>query len=380
MNWPTNTASPEYNALVLDAIRSGNFEATWGTITSDAGGHHGEFRVFADALKIEGVRIDVSAELEQQIADLLSCSLMTGKIADLVWLQRAVTLLPSPQPITSSSKGMREHSERIDAMLAKLPPVPKGAIIQTVGKNWIITNDVLQHPGRATNYGWAFPGNQFGGSSWEGCVTGKCRLIQGQGWAHDIKHVDYSQTCVLVARACLVDGQPADLHAVMTSDALAPLVSHQGKMLVLRQPGVVELPSIYAPEVASTASTPFRRVSFEPVPGPGGVGVDRGTDWGAVAGTGLALAGAVGLFWWGLKAMGGAAKHRVLRENPMHYVRYSPRYYRGVKYVIFEMPGGRFEAVFETRSGRTVRVKSTSVKAIEADVKMKINALSSASR
>jgi hypothetical protein len=315
--WPGDTASAAYAPLVLDQIKGGNFEVSWGTVVSDAGGHHGEFRVFADALKIEGVRIDVSAYLEQQIADLLGCSLLTPKLVDLGWQQRATTLPPDTQTITSSSAGMIRHSTTIDAQLAKLPPTPAGGIIRTVGKNWCIDNDLLRYAtGKAENYGWHFEGPTLGGKSWEPSVTdAKQRVIQGRGWFHDFKHIDYSQTCLLVARQCLVDGQPMDLQAVLSSAELAPLASHQGKMTVLRQPGVPELAPLFA--ATPEASSPFRRASYSdtgPIPTSSSQ-IERKTDWGAVFWSGAALAATVGLFWWGLKAMDKAAKGRRLREG-----------------------------------------------------------------
>jgi len=237
---------PERDAFILDRVVSGAIDPiSFATITAKTpdGKHVGTFEIMADALRLDGVRVNVSARLAQQIADVLGASLLTAKLADLLYLQRGVTLLPSPQPISASTLAMVEHSARIDAeiraaLTAGTKLLPTDAR-QTVGKHWILDNDTSVHAETtACNYGWHFPGPTFGGSAWESAVTPGLRLIQGRGWAHTLDHVDYSQTCVLVANLCTVDGQPAHLADVFTSTELAPLASAQGPLKVLRQAGV----------------------------------------------------------------------------------------------------------------------------------------------
>lgn len=233
---PKDTASPAYDAAVLASLPSVD-SLTFATVTSGFGGHAGEFLVLADALAVEGIRINASASLQQTIADRLGCLLLTAKLADLLYLQRGVTLLPQPQPISSAVTAMVAHSKRVDAAL-QAAGAPQGPVVQTVGKHWILDNDTLSHPGKACNYGWHFPGSSFDGSRWGAAVTPGLRLIQDRGWFHDITHVDYSQTVVLVHRSCKVDGSQRDLAEVYQNPALAPLVSHQGALSALRQPGV----------------------------------------------------------------------------------------------------------------------------------------------
>lgn len=234
-------------------IAQGNYEVTWATVTASHGGHTAEFQVFADALKIEGVRINVSAETEQIIADTIGCMMLTPRLADLVWLQRAVTLPPFPRPITASTAAMIEHSQKIDAALVKLGN-PSG-LIATVGKHWCIDNDLQTHPGKAENYGWhvaaPMPGIPMEVTASQDANGHYMQIIQGRGWAHDMHHVDYSQTCVLVAKGCKVDGQDMTLADLLKDPSLAPLASHQGVLHVLRQPGVPEpaSPNVVLPEV-----------------------------------------------------------------------------------------------------------------------------------
>lgn len=237
----------EREQAILDHVSGGNCTFTWTTITSDVDGHHAEFQVFNDALMIEGVRINVSAETEQKLADYLNCSLLTPHLADLIWIQADCRLPPFPRGNIvgmGTTQAMIDHSAKIDAALAKLTAQP--TLISTVGKHWTVSNGLVAHPQRAENYGWHSAGPMTG-IPMENAVTADPRtghplqLIQGRGWAHDMHHTDYSQVCVLVARACVVDGAQMDLWSLLQDPTLAPLANHDGVLKVLRQPGVPEL-------------------------------------------------------------------------------------------------------------------------------------------
>ncbi len=273
---------PARDAAILDAVRKGSVVVKWAAINTEIAGHKATFTVFADALMMDGVRVNVSATLEQQIADLLSCSLLTPKLADEVWLQRKVAILPSPQPISASTQAMIDHSKRVDALIAQAGG--GDGIISTVGKHWVIANGLETHKGKAENYGWHFPGSTFIGQSFEGAVTPPGRVIQGQGWAHDPSHVDYSQTCVLVQRKCKVDGVSMDIQKVLQDPELAGLASHEGVVRVLRQPGVAPLKplrmSVSVPKYTATAVGAVAGfVVGGPVGAVAGAAFGFGVDW-----------------------------------------------------------------------------------------------------
>ena len=229
-----------YEQAVLDAVRTGRAQFEYATVTSQAGGHTGTFRVFADALKIDGVRISCSATLEQQVADVLGCCLLTPRLADLAFQQRQVDVKPYPMPIASTVGAMVKESATVDKAVGG-----RVGLVQTVGKHWVLTNTLVGKKAgsgqAACNYGWQFSGDLFGGQRWGSAVTPGLRCIQDMGWAHDVHHADYSQTCVLVSRQCTVDGRPADLSAVLADPQLSALVSHEGPLRILRQPGVPQL-------------------------------------------------------------------------------------------------------------------------------------------
>src|SRR5690348_671329 len=93
-------------AQILDAVYQGNFEARWSSIISVDGDNTAIFKVMADALKVEGVRVNVSATLEQEIADLLYSSLLTAKLADLLYAQAQVVLPPMNRAFSASTASM----------------------------------------------------------------------------------------------------------------------------------------------------------------------------------------------------------------------------------------------------------------------------------
>jgi hypothetical protein len=240
MNWPASLLDASYGQILRDAVGAGQYEMAWVPLKSTIPGHSAIFQVSADALKVGGVRVNVSATLQQQIADVLGALLLTPRLLDLMWSERAVTLPPSPAPIAATSAAMIAHSARVDALLAKAGGAPSGGIVQTVGKQWVISNALEAHPGRAENMGWHFAGPSFGGQTFEPSPTlPGVRLIQGPGWAHDIHHLDYSQVCCLVHRSCVVDGAARDLAEVLRDKDLAPLATGaEGVAHFLRQPGV----------------------------------------------------------------------------------------------------------------------------------------------
>ena len=156
-------AIPEREAYILQQVQAGNFEARWEQITSTIPGHTAQFWVMPDALKVEGVRVCVSAELEQKIADILEASLLTPKLADLLHSQATRVIGPLPRQITSTTQAMLEQDAAITAAIAKAGG-PVSSIVSTVGKHWVIDKQ-WQKTSNAINYGWHFLARQVSHSA-----------------------------------------------------------------------------------------------------------------------------------------------------------------------------------------------------------------------
>jgi N-acetyl-anhydromuramyl-L-alanine amidase AmpD len=202
-------------AAIVARVRSGEHcpirwaRVPWGRVVL----HVGE-----DALSIGGVRQCVTATTAQQLADLLGCSLPTPEIVDTIHAAAAVRIRPciqAPGPEMASAAAMERHSAAVGAQIAG-----RAGLASTVGKEWVLSSRLS--PSVAANYGWPSTGAPNG------------RIWQTLGHRHNAQHVDYSQIFRPVARACLVDGAPADLHDVLRSRGLT----------ILRQPGVAELEAV----------------------------------------------------------------------------------------------------------------------------------------
>ena len=244
MSFPEKIVDRE--KYIMDKVLAGTFEAVWTEVEHTVSGKVGRFMVMEDALKIDGVRVNVSAKLQQQLADVFDASLMTAQIADLVYAKAIRRIDPAPMPISTSVASMTKHSSNVDARLRALP-VTEG-LVADPGKHWILDKKLEQLPGRACNYGWHFTGSSYQGingfavASKINTLNNKpIKVIQPNATAHDALHSDYSQICQLVSQTCWVDGVEKRFFELLTDPALSALVSHQGPLKVVRQPGVAQV-------------------------------------------------------------------------------------------------------------------------------------------
>jgi hypothetical protein len=246
----------------MKAVLDGRADFSFSDVTSSDGTNTAVFRVFTDALKVDGVRVSVSATLQQRIADVTGCMLLTAKVADLAWVQRAVHVDPHPRMPTehmADTDWMIDHSSKVDIDIAKLGS-PVG-LVGTVGKHWILDNAITAS--RAMNYGWHFTGQSFQGIPGEVVASlmkypdGRSyyKLLQGRGGAHDPVHEDYSQTCVLMSRQMSFNGSEAEVRAVLADRATCGLGCHSGPLTIFRQPGVPEVEGILVMPVITVSVT-----------------------------------------------------------------------------------------------------------------------------
>jgi hypothetical protein len=247
--WPAQ-AGTERSARILDAVRAGRYELQWCPIDIE------DLRVLVscDALKVDGVRVNVDAKTQQLIADEIGAVLLTPKLADEIY-KRATKLSPRPQTISSSTQAMIDHSARVDAEIAR---VGGGTMVADVGKDWVIVKSLFSQTARAArkaaNYGWHVPTKQYQGLTAEGAVTPGLFAIQGVGTAHSVDHTDYSEIARFALRSARYGELPVDLANVYTGDAPGnELVSHEGPLPDFRQPGVDE-PSPAVPPAGGSSS------------------------------------------------------------------------------------------------------------------------------
>lgn len=227
---------------IEEQVFAGNFEAKWVEIKHVIEGIEVKLNVMDDALKVDGVRVNVSATSAQRLADIFDASLPTAMVADMMYVSATRSVNPCPMPISSTVASMIKHSQNVDNLL-------KGkteGLASTVGKHWVLDRKIEGTPDKACNYGWHFRGPSFQGITGfpvaSSSVTGQSvKVIQPNATAHDRLHSDYSQICQLVSQQCWVGGVEMRFENLLKDDKLARLISHQGPLKIDRQPGVPRL-------------------------------------------------------------------------------------------------------------------------------------------
>ena len=247
---------------ILDAVDQGHFvPIDWIGIDVDYGGHMLRIFVASDSLRIghegDSVRVSVRHGTAQTIADRLGAVLPTSRLSDLAWEAAETVLRPVVMPADArmaSTSRMIAYSEAVDREKAAAGG-DDSKLCRTVGKDWVTTERLLTADGQiarpasstigkgggdepaSANFGWHVRGAPS-------VSPGGQPVLQSVGLAHDMRHVDYSQTVQLCRADCLVDGRPARIVDVMRDPALAFLVSDEVKegtaCRVTRHPAVAE--------------------------------------------------------------------------------------------------------------------------------------------
>ena len=238
--------------MLLDYVRNGDVTWDWVPVTVQNDSHVLVMQVQRDGMKLEGVRLAMSARLSQQVADLLGAVMPTPKMCDEIYRAAGRKLPPKPhfQWVQSNSMQTIQHLKDQSALLDDAIS-EYGGLVADIGKYWVIMNSLVVRPSGskpagtfAINYGWHVDANPWQGTHVDPAVTFPeqpgAYVVQSPGSAHSPDEADYSQLQRLVQFACTLDGNPADIRDVMTStdSAVNSLVSHEGQLKTVRQPGV----------------------------------------------------------------------------------------------------------------------------------------------
>lgn len=226
--------------MFLDAIYAGDVVVDWCTVVMGPI----ELRVSTDVLQVgepgDSVRINVSANSQQKIADWFGCVLPTAKICDAIYDQAKYKLgihnLP-PDNLMAHTFRMVKHSQLIDDELNKQGCVGLGDLRADCGKDWVLTKKLENvwktKPQQSCNYGW------HNTSSGEARADGKPgKVIQGCGYMHNWSHSDYSQNCRLIYNVCNVNGQEQSLTEAYKDTILSKILCHDGALTLGRMLGV----------------------------------------------------------------------------------------------------------------------------------------------
>jgi hypothetical protein len=251
---------------VVQLVKDGKARFEWADLVSTHEDKELTISVFRDAMKFDGipaltwdfkpvpgndqlyngVRLPASATQLQEIADVLGCMLLTPKVIDMIWLQ-AVLKFDSVVNVKGNIvaiSNINDVHEAIEAQISKLGGDDGEKLVSCVGKYWCIVNQLL--PERmlhgdyvCCNYGWCAKTASGPG------VTPGVQCWQRPGLAHNKLHWDPSQTIRLMFQWAWLrvgDARPVQihLHDVVSDPELAPLLSHEGVLNLVRQPGVPE--------------------------------------------------------------------------------------------------------------------------------------------
>ena len=235
--------------FIIDNVKNNNYEIEWAPIEINSQNHKLIIYVTKDVLKINSIRINVSARLQQQIADILDVSLPTGKISDLIFDRADIILEPNTRAITATTDAMIEYSQLIDQQLvSKYPNMTPDqcTLIATLGKDWLIDNLATSIHG--VNYGWHIKSTS---NSWKGIAIYPCcslikdpatgsyfKIIQQPSTYHNLDQDDYSQKARYVRKDILLDDNTSTLSYILTTPEIAPMISYDGVIKNLKQPGV----------------------------------------------------------------------------------------------------------------------------------------------
>ena len=229
---------PEREKWIEEQVLACHFEAKWCEIVHNVSGREIRLSVMEDALKIDGVRVNVSARLSQKLADIFDASLPTPMVADMMFSSAIRKASPCPQPISSTVNSMKKHSDAVDKQIGQ-----GFGLASTVGKHWVLDKKLESKNNLACNYGWHFAGQSFQGISGSPAVSQTIcpgvRVIQPNATAHDFMHSDYSQICQLVNQTCWIDGVERRFSDVLKHPTDSQLISHQGPLRIDRQPGTI---------------------------------------------------------------------------------------------------------------------------------------------
>jgi hypothetical protein len=241
---------------VLDRIKAGEADWEWTKIAVSVPNSREKivFQCMKDAMKLDGIRFMVSAREQQEIADLIGGVFHTSKTMDErhkaadVKIGACTQVPPGSGKIAANSTPEAMHpfiEESIRVAYSKTNVRGPG-LISTVGKPWVITNNMADPKARygnktAFNYGWhdksAAYTSPCGLKIWQPVVSARAALV------HNDEHKDPSQTCEMLSReAFIINSQnvqvEVDVETLLKDPVYSTALSYEGPLRVTRQQSV----------------------------------------------------------------------------------------------------------------------------------------------
>lgn len=229
----------EYQKIVLDTTINDHHLASWHFITI------GNLKISVCPLFMIGTEADpipvmVSATSQQLLADHLNCLLPTAKVLDEMFVQADVKIsaITHPDWVTDKTMGLPHRLvEQVD-YLVKAGAAHYGVFSFGGWKSWCLSRQLDYHQMRegseaAVNHGLYLT------KGYKGVPMTRNGLFayQVEGGQHGRFEVDYSQCCALMSNKCYIDDVIHDTTEILKSPTLAHLLSYDGPLKEMRQPG-----------------------------------------------------------------------------------------------------------------------------------------------
>jgi hypothetical protein len=213
-------------AAILKEITDGNipdFLRQFKSVPISAGVLRGAIEVMPDYLAIgsddDFVRVPLTPQTAQQIADQFGCVLPTRKMVDAIDAAAEVRL--APQPLTKDRESVAAFQLSNDKIEEQRKGKPLGALSIGAKKDIVLSPRIFQRPDRVVIYGW----RQLNG-----------KPIQPLSDVHVNWYVDYSHGVRLVRDAMTIDDKPERLSVVLRDADRSKLVSDEGPINPPRYP------------------------------------------------------------------------------------------------------------------------------------------------
>jgi hypothetical protein len=193
-----------------------NFQTVTAQIVDSKGvARTATYQVMPDYLAVgsdtDFVRVPMTPQTAQRIADAFGCSLPTRKMVDDIYRQAAIKL--EPRPLVQSREAIQTFVEHNGIIEEQRQGIPLASLVAGIKKDVVITNRLLEKPGRVAIYGW----HKSGGTP-----------IQPLTIVHAARYVDYSHGIRLIKRGVLIDGKPYDIRHALHNEETCTLLSDEG--------------------------------------------------------------------------------------------------------------------------------------------------------
>jgi hypothetical protein len=203
---------------ILTEITRGHFPdflRRWKSVSITAGAMRGTIAVMPDYLAIgsddDFVRIPMTPQTAQRIADRFDCTLPTRKMVDAI--DAAAEVRVAPQPLTEDRESVAAFLLANEKTEAQRAGKSLGALTIGAKKDVVLSPRIHQRPDRVAIYGW----RQLDGTP-----------IQPLTTVHVNSYVDYSHGVRLVRDWITIDGEVAKITDLLRDLARSALVSDEG--------------------------------------------------------------------------------------------------------------------------------------------------------